>query len=116
MKEKDIQSFIKQSVKSPSDSFTDRLMNEIITQMKTETKTNWKIIFLYISCFLIFILSFTVAIPGIRFLNYNIRFSPMIIPILSISFILYEFYQLHEIRHKILRFKKNNVVQHLLPE
>jgi hypothetical protein len=113
MKENDIRSFIKQSIKSPSDSFTDVLMNEIIAQSKTETMTNWKIIVLYTSCFLIFILSFTVTIPEIRFLNYSIRFSPLIIPILSIPFILYEFYQLHEIRRKILRFRKSNVVQHV---
>jgi len=69
MKENELQSLIKQSVKSPSDSFTDRLMNEIVAQRKTETNTNWKIFSLYVSCFVIFILSFTVTIPEIRFLN-----------------------------------------------
>jgi hypothetical protein len=114
MKENDLQSLIKQSIKSPSNSFTDRLMNEIIVQRKTETRMNWKIISLYISCFLIFILSFTVTIPEIRFSNYIITFSPAIIPVFSSSLILYEFYLLHKIRQNILRFRKNTLVQQAL--
>lgn len=112
MKEKELQSLIKQGVKSPSAGFTDKLMNEIIVQEKIASKTNWKIIFLCASCFLIFILSFTVTIPEIFFYKYSIRFSPIILPILSIAFILYEFNQLYEIHQKILKFRGHNVVQH----
>jgi hypothetical protein len=114
MKENDIHSLIKLSIKSPSDSFTDNLMKEIIAQEETITKTNWRIVFLYISCVLIFILSIIVTIPELSFLNYTIRFSPVFIRVLSILFIIYELSQLHDIRQKLLRFSEQKVEQQVV--
>lgn len=109
MIEKDLYDLIKQSTKSPSKDFTDSLMTKIILQKENEYSLKWRIGFLYILCFIIFIFisSFVITIPEIRFIKYAISFSPTSVKILSISFILFEIYQLYVLRQNLQRLENN---------
>jgi len=114
MKEKEIHNIVKQGVKSPSDNFTDNLMVWITLQGEKEQTKNWKLIFLSMACFLILIFSLFVDFPNIQYFNFTIQFSPVIAPILSILFLLYEFHQLFGLIQKNLKLSNNNMVQHAI--
>ena len=100
MKEKELYRIVKQGIKSPSDNFTDKLMNKIAIQGEIARTHDWKLILLSLACFLIFIFSLFVDFPNIQYFNFTIQFSPVIAPILSILFLLFEFHKLSELRKK----------------
>ena len=112
MKDTEIYTTIKQGIKSPPTDFTNNVMNRIYKIEEAEKNPDWKLRLLLIACFLIAVLSLFVQIPEIQYLNYTIRFSPVITPMISIIFLFVMFQQLYDLRIKLFKSDKTNVVQH----
>jgi hypothetical protein len=110
MKEQDLKNYIKTAVKTPSAEFTDKLMVEISAlpnKAPTQNKRMFKIL-LFASC-LILILSIFISIPQLQLFDFSIRFSPVIMPIISLSFIYIIFQQLYDISNWLSVDSKNKL-------
>lgn len=110
MKEQDFKNYIKTAVKTPSADFTDKLMVEISDLPKkapTQHKRMFRVL-LFASC-LILMLSIFISIPQLQLFNFSIRFSPVIMPIISLSFIYIIFQQLYDISKLLSVDSKNKL-------
>jgi len=114
MKDIEINTAIRQGIKSPSADFTNNLMGKINKIEEVEKIQDWKLKLLLAACFLIAVLSLFVQIPEIQYLNYTIRFSPVATPILSIIFLFVVFHQLYDLRNKLTELDRDNMIKHTI--
>lgn len=98
MTEMNLHNIIKQSIKHPSDEFTDKLMEKIALQERKSYSSNWKLFFLTLCSIIIFILSLIIKLPELKLLNYSFHITPLMVEVFSVSFILYEIYEIHTLK------------------
>jgi len=110
MKEQDFKNIIKTAAKTPSAEFTDKLMVEISAlPNKTPKQDKWMFRGLIFASCLILILSIFISIPQLQLFNFSIRFSPVIMPIISLIIIYFIFQQLYDISNWISVDSKNKL-------
>lgn len=115
MNEQDLKETIKLSGKTPSADFTDKVMEEI-SSLQHVAPTIHKRIFgiLLCACSLLFVLSVFIRIPEFQIADYSIRFSPVIMPIITLIFTFIVFWQLYDVRSLLTDNRRNNTSQQLV--
>lgn len=106
MIEKDLHTVIRQGIRKPSSGLSDRVMCRIDKEKEMAVNTSRKILGLGVLCLIIFCLAFFVELPVLRFRNILVEFSPLVFPLLSALFILFEIYQLIQIFWKLRDLEK----------
>ncbi len=115
MNEQDLKKIIKESGKTPSADFTDKVMEEISSLQHVTPTINKRIFgWLLCACSLLFILSVFIRIPEFQIAHYSIRFSPVIMPIITLIFTFIIFWQLYDVRSLLTDNRHNNVSQQMI--
>jgi hypothetical protein len=103
MNEQELKSTLKLGIKSPSRDFTGKVMSDISLLPREEPIYNkWRVRVLFIACCVLVVLSIFVRLPKIEFFDHSIVFSPVILPIITLSFLFFVFQQLYDLSSKII--------------
>lgn len=101
MNEKEIKKLIKESVLSPSDKFTEEVMKKVKHEKAASRRYLWNIVFITISCIIILLLSTLITFPKLMLYSNTIEVSPVYIQFFCVIFVLYEVYQILEMKKNI---------------
>ncbi|MEZ5045727.1 MAG: hypothetical protein R2831_01915 [Chitinophagaceae bacterium] len=111
MNEKEFKETISKGIKSPSANFTDTLMATISSTPRVAPLANKKTFrILVLSCAALLVLSLFIPLPNFHFFQYSIAASPVIMPIICLSFICIILFHLYDINSKLQDLPKHPMV------
>lgn len=99
MNEEELRKAIGSNLKRPGPDFTDKVMNSIEQQPAHASRLGWRLFALYAGCVLLLLMSFIIELPELRYQQLRISVPNMLLPVLSVLFILYLFGSIYNLRN-----------------
>ena len=108
MKEKEIKRIVKNSLTSPSPDFTEKLMARLDQEQLLKRKVNGSVILMTFVCLICIPLLSLFSPSSLEVYNYVIQIPKEIIQLGGILFIVFQWYQIYDLKRGVGDLKKIN--------